>query len=399
MALQPTGSSNAGLLEFAGTLDCSSNPNYPAGSEGDAYVVSVAGKVGGASGKSVEAGDLVIATADNAGGTEASVGSSWTVQQGNTQLASQAEAEAGADNTKLMTPLRVAQAIAALGGSTIDLGPTVAWVITAANGGDDGTGECGNPAKPYATMDAAYDDGARAFYLGEGTFSGLSKSGNVVVRILGTGRNSTVVTLIESTNENAVNVTDLGNGSFTLTTVGKAGANGAGSGAAGGNGTAVTLTNVVAATVAANGGTGAADVGDTTGGGAGGNGGAVTLIGSSSASNINMQAGNGGDGSASFAAGSGGNTGALNMSIGSEAGTVNAAAGSPGTDNGGGTGTWGTHGGVLASNARIGSIDLTSDGMTESDISGEYVYVGVISAGTPTNSSIKASHINGSWIP
>lgn len=119
MALSPTGSSNAGLLEFAGTLDCSANPNYPAGSEGDAYVVSVAGKVGGASGKSVEVGDLVIATADNAGGTEASVGTSWTVQQGNTQLASQAEAEAGADNTKLMTPLRVAQAMATLGLGTL----------------------------------------------------------------------------------------------------------------------------------------------------------------------------------------------------------------------------------------------------------------------------------------
>lgn len=72
-----------GLLEFKGSTDASGNPNYPAASKGDAYVVSVAGKVGGASGKSVEVGDMYVATADNAGGTEASVGSSWTVLEHN----------------------------------------------------------------------------------------------------------------------------------------------------------------------------------------------------------------------------------------------------------------------------------------------------------------------------
>lgn len=72
-----------GLLEFKGSTDASGNPNYPAASKGDAYVVSVAGKVGGASGKNVEVGDMYIATADNAGGTEASVGTSWTVLEHN----------------------------------------------------------------------------------------------------------------------------------------------------------------------------------------------------------------------------------------------------------------------------------------------------------------------------
>lgn len=72
-----------GLLDYKGAIDCSANPNYPAASKGDAYVVSVAGKVGGASGKDVEAGDFVFAKADNAGGTEASVGSSWDILQFN----------------------------------------------------------------------------------------------------------------------------------------------------------------------------------------------------------------------------------------------------------------------------------------------------------------------------
>lgn len=72
-----------GLLDFKGSTDCSANPNYPAASKGDFYLVSVAGKIGGASGVDVETGDSYFATADNAGGNQATVGSSWTVVQGN----------------------------------------------------------------------------------------------------------------------------------------------------------------------------------------------------------------------------------------------------------------------------------------------------------------------------
>ncbi len=73
-----------GLLDFKGATDASANPNYPAASKGDFYLVSVAGKIGGASGVVVEAKDAYFATADNAGGTDAAVGTSWTVIQGNT---------------------------------------------------------------------------------------------------------------------------------------------------------------------------------------------------------------------------------------------------------------------------------------------------------------------------
>jgi len=66
-----------GLLDLKGGQDCSANPNYPAASKGDAYVVTVAGKIGGASGTSVAVGDVFFATADNAGGTQAAVGASW----------------------------------------------------------------------------------------------------------------------------------------------------------------------------------------------------------------------------------------------------------------------------------------------------------------------------------
>lgn len=73
-------------MRYKGALDCSTNPNYPAATVGDTYMVSVAGKVGGASGIVVEAGDFVIASATNAGGTQASVGTSWDVIQVNVDI-------------------------------------------------------------------------------------------------------------------------------------------------------------------------------------------------------------------------------------------------------------------------------------------------------------------------
>lgn len=72
-----------GLADYKGNQDCSSNPNYPAASKGDLYRVSVAGRIGGGSGIVVSVGDFFFALADNAGGTQAGVGSSWEVWEGN----------------------------------------------------------------------------------------------------------------------------------------------------------------------------------------------------------------------------------------------------------------------------------------------------------------------------
>ena len=60
-------------------LNCSANPDYPAGLLGDMYVVTNAGKIGGGSGKTVNAGAIVTCIGGNAGGSEASVGASWKV--------------------------------------------------------------------------------------------------------------------------------------------------------------------------------------------------------------------------------------------------------------------------------------------------------------------------------
>lgn len=71
-------------MVFKGVIDCSANPNYPAADRGHTYRVSVAGKIGGASGTNVEAGDIVICLTDaTSAGTQAGVGSSWTISQAN----------------------------------------------------------------------------------------------------------------------------------------------------------------------------------------------------------------------------------------------------------------------------------------------------------------------------
>lgn len=118
----------AGLYDLKGNINCSANPNYPSASKGDVYVVSVAGKIGGGSGKTVEAGDTVIATADNAGGTEASVGTSWVVSQGNVAFTTQGLAIATAASYAAIRQL--------LG---LDTGDTPTFVGTKLTGGTLGS--------------------------------------------------------------------------------------------------------------------------------------------------------------------------------------------------------------------------------------------------------------------
>lgn len=71
-------------MVFKGGLNCASNPNYPAGNAGDTYRVTLAGRVGGASGPVVEVGDVLICSADNsASGDHAAVGNNWVIVQTN----------------------------------------------------------------------------------------------------------------------------------------------------------------------------------------------------------------------------------------------------------------------------------------------------------------------------
>jgi hypothetical protein len=75
---------NANAVVYKGVIDCSTNPNYPAADAGELYIVSVAGKIGGASGVVVEVGDLAICNTDGtASGDQATVGTYWNVIQKN----------------------------------------------------------------------------------------------------------------------------------------------------------------------------------------------------------------------------------------------------------------------------------------------------------------------------
>jgi hypothetical protein len=74
-------------LSFKGTIDCSDDPDYPAGTAGDLYVCSDSGNIGGSSGATVEATNLIICLTTNAGGSEASVGGDWDVVSSGTSNA------------------------------------------------------------------------------------------------------------------------------------------------------------------------------------------------------------------------------------------------------------------------------------------------------------------------
>lgn len=69
-------------MTYKGAIDASSNPNYPAADAGDTYRISVSGKIGGASGPNVEAGDLILSHVDSSSaGTHAAVGANWDIIQ------------------------------------------------------------------------------------------------------------------------------------------------------------------------------------------------------------------------------------------------------------------------------------------------------------------------------
>lgn len=84
---------------FKGVIDASSNPNYPAADAGHLYRISVAGKIGGASGINVEVGDTILCITDgSAAGNQATVGANWNISQANIDGAVTGPTSAVSDN-------------------------------------------------------------------------------------------------------------------------------------------------------------------------------------------------------------------------------------------------------------------------------------------------------------
>lgn len=73
----------SGGVTFQGVIDASANPNYPGADVGHIWIVSVAGKVGGASGAAVDLNDMLICVHETDAGTQAAVGANWCIIQGN----------------------------------------------------------------------------------------------------------------------------------------------------------------------------------------------------------------------------------------------------------------------------------------------------------------------------
>lgn len=66
--------------DYQGGMDCSADPDYPAADRGHLYRVTVAGKIGGASGVDVDVGDEFVCNTDGTvSGDQATVGAFWDV--------------------------------------------------------------------------------------------------------------------------------------------------------------------------------------------------------------------------------------------------------------------------------------------------------------------------------
>lgn len=101
-----------------GEIDCSANPNYPASIQGDRWEVTAPGKIGGASGISVQTYDEIVCKTDSEGGDQATAGADFYVVQGNVEratestsgylaLATISDAETQTDDEKAMTAFKV----------------------------------------------------------------------------------------------------------------------------------------------------------------------------------------------------------------------------------------------------------------------------------------------------
>ncbi len=88
---------------YQGTIDCSTNPNYPAAVQDQFWRVSVAGLIGGGAGTAVEVGDEILCIVTNAGGTQAAVGADFMIVQKNMIPCTAAVLQTGTNNTDFVT--------------------------------------------------------------------------------------------------------------------------------------------------------------------------------------------------------------------------------------------------------------------------------------------------------
>lgn len=143
ITLDLSGALAGGFNQIVGTIDASTNPNYPAAFQGNGFRIIDSGKIGGVNGVDVEVGDVVFNLVDSAGGTHIAVGSEFYILQANltfatetfagySELATQAEMDLGLDDTRTATPLKVKETLKTYTYSQ-DIGDTFLTVFSIAH--------------------------------------------------------------------------------------------------------------------------------------------------------------------------------------------------------------------------------------------------------------------------
>lgn len=121
----------SGGVAIQGGIDASTNPNYPTATNGQGWYITVAGKIGGAAGPNVEVGDLIVCHTDTPSGDHATVGNDFLILQNNigqatettvgyAEIATDAEVSTGTDDTKIVTPAKLATALSGVGTGTVN---------------------------------------------------------------------------------------------------------------------------------------------------------------------------------------------------------------------------------------------------------------------------------------
>jgi hypothetical protein len=276
-------------------------------------------------------------------------------------IASQAQAEAGTNNATAMTPLRVAQAIAALasGGGG---GQPETWAYVDPVNGHDTTGD-GSATSPWATIQkAVVTEGKDFIILAAGNAGALNlpqSARNLCV--LGAGREESTIAGITVADGGSLNIQDIGMYSVNITGILCVGSE------AFPDGGDLTMTGIWSV----NDSCGSLGASRTTPNTSGGNGGIVRayhcrLI------NLSSNGGNGSEGVSGEPGdpgGNGGNGGSVEAEYCFISGQFEAVAGPGGSDAGAGVGSPGSNGSLYARFCEIGSIGDGSQNVHASIVS------------------------------